>query len=76
MSIFDEIEQRAFEKAFKEAFEEALRQAREESKEWKQNVAIRSWENGIPLYVISKITELPIIEIKKIIADYQKSANI
>ena len=69
MSIFDEIEQRAFSKAF----EEGLRQAREEIKEWKQNVAIRSWENGIPLYVISKITKLPIIEIEKIIADYQQT---
>ncbi len=69
MSIFDEIEQRAFSKAF----EEGLRLAREEIKEWKQNVAIRSWENGIALYVISKITELPIIEIEKIIADYQQT---
>jgi hypothetical protein len=64
LSIFDEIEQRAF--------EEGLRQAREESKEWKQNVAIRSWENGIPLYVISNITLLPVSEIEKIIADYQQ----
>ncbi len=41
----------------------------------KQNTIIRSWQNGIAVSMISNITGLPIAEVEKVIADFQKIAT-
>ena len=69
MCIFDLIEARGFQKGLREVREAQI-------KEMKQNVAIRSWEYGIPLHIISNITQLSINEVGEIIADYQQADKL
>lgn len=64
MSIFDEIEQKGIEKGIKKGKIEG-------KIEEKRSTIIRSWENGISISMISNISGLSILDIEKVIADYQ-----